>query len=395
MDLYAGAGGWDQAARQLGLTTVGLEIWHDACVTAVNAGHPRIRCDIATYPTAPFTGVRGLIASPPCQAWSTAGKRQGEQDKARVHELVNAYAAGADEPGDGWADDRSHHAAQPVRWIRDLRPEWVAMEQVPPVLDLWCHIGDVLRGWGYSVWVGVLNSADYGVPQTRQRAVLIASRVRAVFQPETTHEENPPADALFGARRPWVSMAEALGWADGMEVVSNYGTGGDSSNRGVRSASQPASTVTSKVDRAKVRWAVDRRTRSKGAGGSMYPTPLVDDDRPAPTLTANQRWVLQSRRDSPKWVAEHGERRNRELAEPAPTVTGEVHRWSVTGDEESRPITLTEAALLQSFPADYPWHGNQGSRSLQVGNAVPPGLAAAVLAVAAGVPAAARLDLAA
>lgn len=63
IDLYAGAGGWDQAAHQLGLATVGLEIWHDACVTATRAGHPRIRCDIATYPTVPFAGVRGLIAS--------------------------------------------------------------------------------------------------------------------------------------------------------------------------------------------------------------------------------------------------------------------------------------------------------------------------------------------
>ena len=390
IDLYAGAGGWDEGARQLGLPTVGLELWHDACVTAVRAGHPRIRCDIATYPTAPFAGrVTGLIASPPCQAWSMAGKRAGEQDKARVHELVNAYAAGSDQPGDGWVDERSHHAAQPVRWIRDLRPEWVAMEQVPPVLDLWRHIGDVLRGWGYAVWVGILNSADYGVPQTRQRAVIIASRVRAAHQPETTHEQNPPTDALFGARRPWVSMAQALGW-----------TG-----------------------------AVDRGTNSKGAGGTMYRSPAVTSDRPAPTLTANQRWTLINRRDSPKWVAEHGERRNRELDEPAPTITGEAHRWtlhtnrdqredgtrqtvtadrpapSLTGksggqwqfraEEATARITVQEAAILQSFPAGYPWHGNKTSQFLQVGNAVPPGLAAAVLAVAAGVPAAHLTDLAA
>jgi DNA (cytosine-5)-methyltransferase 1 len=356
LDLYAGAGGWDEGARHLGLPTVGLEIWHDACVTAVRAGHPRIRCDIAAYPTAPFAGrVTGLIASPPCQAWSMAGNRKGEQDKARVHELVNAYAAAANEPGDGWADPRSHHAAQPVRWIRELRPEWVCLEQVPPVIDLWRHIGDVLRGWGYAVWVGVLNAADYGVPQTRHRAILIASRVRTVHQPETTHEQYPPADALFGARLPWVTMAEALGWAG---------------------VDRPARTVCG-----------DRSPRWMYGQANSYAT----------------GWTLVNRRDSPKWVAEHGERRNRESDEPAPTITGEAHRWAMTrpattvqGDpQDSLRVTTTEAAILQSFRADYPWHGNKTSQFLQVGNAVPPGLAAAVLAVAAGVPATTEMGLAA
>lgn len=402
VDLYAGAGGWDEGARRLGLTTVGLEIWHDACVTAVRAGHPRIRCDIATYPTAPFAGrVTGLIASPPCQAWSMAGKRTGEQDKARVHGLVNAYASGSDQPGGGWADERSHHAAQPVRWVRDLRPEWVALEQVPPVFDLWVHIGDVLRGWGYSVWTGVLNAADYGVPQTRRRAILIASRVRPVFAPETTHEQNPPADALFGARLPWVSMAEALGWA-GVDRPArtvcgdrsprwaygqgnSYGTGwtlvnGPQEHATVQGADEPAGTIYSSRP-GNLRWAVDRRTRSKGPGGSMYPTPPVEVTRPAPTLTSKvgEQWVL---------------------TRPSTTVQGDPrigrpgHKDREGGEsqfaEDSLRVSIPQAAILQSFPADYPWCGTKTSQFLQVGNAVPPGLATAVLTVAAGVTAPAR-----
>ncbi|MFI7072069.1 DNA cytosine methyltransferase [Micromonospora sediminicola] len=436
LDLYAGAGGWDEAARRLGLRTVGLEIWHDACVTAVRAGHPRIRCDIATYPTAPFAGrVTGLIASPPCQAWSMAGKRAGEQDKARVHDLVNAYAAGSDDFGIGWADERSHHAAQPVRWIRDLRPEWVAMEQVPPVLDLWRHIGDVLRGWGYSAWVGVLNAADYGVPQTRRRAVLVASRVRPVFQPETTHEQHPPADALFGARLPWVSMAEALGW-DGVDRPARtvcgdrsprwaYGQGNsyatgwtlETENRTEtsagrlpyrRSLDRPAPTVVSNADRwefvngaqtnatgrsinepaptiycsrpGNLRWAVDRRTNSKGPGGASYPTPPVTVDRPAPTITTKtgDQWVLRNNTNDNAC--------SRPLDEPAGTLFfgQRLNNVSWTNGEETRRVAVTEAAILQSFPADYPWHGTKTSQFLQVGNAIPPGLGAPVLAAATG-----------
>lgn len=64
---------WSEGARMVGLSEVGLEWDHAACMTAVAAGHPRIRCDVAAYPTAPFVGkVAGLIASPPCQEMEQA-----------------------------------------------------------------------------------------------------------------------------------------------------------------------------------------------------------------------------------------------------------------------------------------------------------------------------------
>lgn len=406
LDLYAGAGGWDEGARQLGMDTIGLEIWHDACVTAVRAGHPRIQCDIATYPTAPFVGrVTGLIASPPCQAWSMAGNRKGEQDKERVHELVNAYAQGANNPGDGWADPRSHHAAQPIRWVRDLRPEWVCLEQVPPVIDLWHHMGDVLCGWGYAAWVGILNAADYGVPQTRKRAILIASRVRPAYQPETTHEQDPPADALFGARRRWVSMAEALGWTgtfhnrrDSPAWIAQHG------ERCNRESDEPAPTITGEAHRWHLR---------NGTQNNACTRPL---DQPAGTLFFGQRC------NDVSWVLRNGNQPNaaiRTAEEPAPTmafgnnsarvewvqqrpattvcatdrIAPSGHRNREPGGEsqfassDTVRITVPEAAALQSFRPDYPWHGTKTSQFLQVGNAIPPGLAAAVIAKAAGIPA--------
>ena len=77
VDLYAGPGGWDEGMKMLGLTSVvGLEWDQAACRTATAAGHRRIRADVSKYCIDVFAGVRGLIASPPCQAWSMAGKRQ-------------------------------------------------------------------------------------------------------------------------------------------------------------------------------------------------------------------------------------------------------------------------------------------------------------------------------
>lgn len=379
IDLYAGAGGWDEGARQLGMDTVGLELWHDACVTAVRAGHPRIQCDIATYPTAPFVGrVTGLIASPPCQPWSNSGKQLGKLDQPRVHALVDRMAAGDDRWQDmPWEDDRSHHAAQPTRWVRDLMPEWVAFEQVPEVLPLWEHIGRILRGWGYDVWTGKLCAADYGVPQTRVRAVLIASRVRRVGQPVPTHyDPERYGYGLFGT--PWVTMAEALGWSGGDVLQSRRDSPKWVAEHGARenrAASSPAPTITGEA----FRWKLSVGARSNAT--------VRDLGQPAATILCsrpgNLLWTLRTGANT-----ELGDGRvepyERTTDRPAPTVIGNTGRWKVTAGECTRPVDLAEAAVLQSFPADYPWHGNKTSTFQQVGNAVPPGLAAAVLATAAG-----------
>jgi DNA (cytosine-5)-methyltransferase 1 len=369
LDLYAGAGGWDEGARILDLPTVGLEIEHDPCVTAVRAGHPRIRCDVATYPTAPFAGLlTGMVASPPCQAWSMAGNRLGEIDRPRVHNLVNHYAAGHDDHGGDWADPRSHHAAQPVRWIRDLQPPFVCLEQVPSVIDLWRHIGEVLRRWGYAVTVQVLCAADYGVPQTRERAILLATRGRPAVMPEPTHEQNPSDSVLFGARRAWVSMAQALGWNGAFHHFRGSANWiAEHSNRRDRGTAEPASTITGEA----YRWSLRNNTNENACVRPL--------SQPAGTLFFGQRL------NNVSWV----------LTRPATTVQGDPrigrpgHKNRDQGEsqfeQDSLRVTITEAAILQSFPADYPWHGTKTGQFLQVGNAIPPRLAAAILGAATGI----------
>jgi DNA (cytosine-5)-methyltransferase 1 len=380
VDLFAGPGGWSEGIRRhLGLADVGLEWDAAACQTRAAAGHATIQCDIAAYPTEPFRGrVTGLIASPPCQAWSRAGKRLALSDQPIVHQAVHDLSRGRDTRAALLAackDERSLLAAEPLRWLHDLRPDWAVLEEVPDVLPLWKQYAEILRSWGYSVWSGVLNAADYGVPQTRQRAILIASGTRTVSAPPPTHTKNPMGDDLFGeSLRGWVTMAEALGWG-----------------------------------------ATDRVSPTVTAGGGKTggPEPFPTQARQA-LLDAQERgaWVLRSRRDSPKWVAQHGARENRRADEPAPTFTGEAHRWAwarpattvmstnriaPSGHRDRSPqgesrfaspdtvrITVAEAAILQSFPADYPWQGTKTKQFEQVGNAVPPLLAAHIVAAATG-----------
>lgn len=414
LDLYAGAGGWDEGARSLGLVSLGLEIWEPAIATATAAGHARVRCDIATLPTLLLGRFRKIVGSPPCQAWSQAGKQLGRLDRARVHALVDAYARGErDAPWpDGWHDGRSHHAAQPVRWIRDLRPDWVCLEQVPEVLDLWQHIAIVLRGWGYRVWTGKLNTANYGVPQTRKRAVLIARLGAPVHPPEPTHEEEPDEGALFGCREKWVSMGEALGWVPGAVATgtnSKISTAGDTRPY-ERDTDRPAPTLTGNVNRWNRIEGKPAPTVTGGSDGTTRGGVEVFAGREARARVRAEReradeWVLVNGRqarstergpDEPAGTIYGGRSGNLHWSRrrPATTVVGDEriaapgHRDRAGGENQNAgdmvKVTLDEAAALQTFPRGYPWQGTKNERFLQVGNAIPPVLAARVIAAAEG-----------
>ncbi len=387
LDEFAGPGGWDEGARMIELKTLGIEYDLTACRTAKAAGHARICADVTTVPAAPFRGIPGYIGSPPCQAWSSAGNRLGEADRAACHELVDRMANGDDSIDfHPWADPRSPLVAHPVARIRDLRPEWVALEEVPQVAPLWEHIAHILRGWGYAVWTGDLLAADYGVPQTRRRRFLMASRVRAVAPPPPTHAQHPEADLFGDGLKPWVTWGQALG--SGPDEPAHTISGGGAATGGW----EPFANATYR------RRVLDQRQNSKGARGTLYPTPPITDDRPAPTITgrgAGSQLVLRGSNAANASV--------RPDNTPAPTIVlgnagndvriypaGHTERGkpetAATRSSESRMLTIPEAGILQSFPADYPWQGTRTKQGQQVGNAVPPLLAAHVLAALTGLP---------
>lgn len=408
---FHGPGGWGEGRRILGLAAraIGLEWDAAACATAAAAGHTVIRCDVAAYPTAPFVGrIVGKVDSPPCQAWSRAGKGLGLLDQPLVHQAVEDLAHGRDTRAKlltACKDPRSLLAAEPMRWHHDLRPEWIAMEEVPDVLPLWRQYMAALRGWGYSVWCGILNAANYGVPQARYRAILIASRVRPVVPPEPTHTQHPTGDDLFGQSLPgWVSMADALGWTTGVMV----NTRGERRTPGGNefSADVPSQTL---VKSARSWVLQTNRGHVRPDGDRQLVNP---EQQPAPTVTTKtgEQWVLRNGNQTRAAV--------RTLTEPAPAMhfghnsarvewvrtrpattvcaTGRIappgHRdRSPNGESQyASPdtvrITQAEAAILQSFRQDYPWQGTKTKQFEQIGNAVPPLLAAHVLSAATGVP---------
>lgn len=143
----------------------------------------------------------------------------------------------------------------------------------------------------------------------------------------------------------------------------------------------PAPTITSKA-RSDV-WIVDRRTNSKAAGGGIVPTVPVPMDRPAPTLTgkAGGQWCFTSPATTiagdPRITARchHDEGSQGANAK----TTEQVREGDYEGTEPVK-LTVGEALVLQSFDPDYPVQGSKTKQFEQIGNAVPPLLAAHLLA---------------
>ncbi|MEH0552530.1 DNA cytosine methyltransferase [Streptomyces sp. B21-101] len=397
VDLFSGPRGWSEGLGMLGITDVGFERDTAACRTAVAAGHATIQCDVAQYPTAPFRGrIKGFIASPPCQAWSRAGKRKGLEDQPLVHQAVHDLAHGRDARAGLLAackDERSLLAAEPMRWLYDLRPEWVCMEEVVDVLPLWKQYALYLQQWGYSTWTGVLNAADYGVPQTRQRAILIASRTRKVTAPDPTHAKAPEWDLFGNCLKPWVSMADALGWGATDRPTPTVTAGGGKTGGAEPFPTQARNALLAAQQRGA--WVL-HTNRNQQPDGSRQTTDPYAASAPAFTSKSGGQWVLRTGNNSMKH-SRIGSRRGeggvvayeREVTEPAPTLDTNVgNKWRLHdgASPDTVRITVAEAAILQSFRPDYPFQGTKTKQFEQVGNAVPPLLAAHVVSAATGIP---------
>lgn len=394
VELFAGPGGWSEGLRLAGHsgTAVGFEHDMSACRTATTAGHHRVCADVATYPLERLMGkVRGLIGSPPCTTFSNAGHGAGRQlievlamamtrmvrgkhvlaetrrtcaqilrglAMVKFPKKTRAYRS-------QWARKQAVISAlvlQPLRWILALRPAWVALEQVPEVLPLWRHMASLLNELGYRSWCGKLDAECYGVPQTRDRAILVARcDGRPVGPPVPTHQQYRPGrlpdleQDLFGDPLPVpISMAEALGWGlDDRPAWTVTAGGAETGGAEVFGNANNRRRLAEVV----LRNGAEKNATERGLNAVDWVIPRM---HPAGTKGS------------------YGY--SRPVDQPSPTIKGAGSGGQYVADQETiRRVTVQEAAVLQSFRPDYPWHGTKSKQYEQVGNAVPPLLAAAVL----------------
>lgn len=333
----------------LGLSALGIETDTFACATARAAGHECLQADVTTLDPLQFQPVWGVIGSAPCQAYSSAGKGLGRADKPLVIACAHELAAGHDSRASRLKecqDPRSLLTVEPLRFALALKPRWIALEQVPAVLELWTIFAGLLSAHGYHTAAGILSAERYGVPQTRKRAFLIASLDGPVSLPEATHrsynprrKEVPDDEATL---LPWVSMAEALGWTTSEEV-------------GFPRRNSTPSNAPSKGDTGVYR----KRDRRPACN-------------PAPTLTSRTRsWTrkpcVQIRRSGQR-IAEGFD----PTEAPAQAVTTRVNRWQAHGISPSATDVLDEHWTAQR-PAPTIVTTRRSKDGALVGRQLPPG----------------------
>ena len=501
LDTFAGTG-WGVACKWLNSEEDGVEIMPEAVATREANGMTTIYRDVwdgillsKEEHEAKYGKYDLKIASPPCQTFSLAGSGAGRRALDEVIEAIRLHAY--KDPQELLAFGRKHDmrtalVLTPLAYIWRDMPRLVALEQVPTVLPVWEAYADIMRGLGYDVQTAILNAEQYGVPQTRRRAILVARLDGQVKLPKPTHSRyysRTPAKLDAGVKK-WVSMADALGWGHTAPAPAVAGDpriaprgckhpqpGCCSQYPGTPGRQFPEGTVTVSVDEASalqtfpVRFTQNNKLTNQAVRPLSHPAPTVtaghdsgnrgflDVDGNLTVATPEQVAVLQSyptvfrngnqansakrtpeqpaptihfsaRSNKVEWIdaelaaipAASGRRvtvdeaatlqsypqrtmigfprlsdgrggevsidgaayRARDLRpadEPALTITEKARSWKMFGaDGTERRITTAEAGVLQTYERPFEWRGAKTKQFLQIGNAVPPLLARAVLA---------------
>ncbi|HKN45626.1 MAG TPA: DNA cytosine methyltransferase [Propionibacteriaceae bacterium] len=190
---------------------------------------------------------------------------------------------------------------------------------------------------GYKTSWAILNAADYGVPQIRERFFMIGSRKGLAEMPVPTHAKQPETTLLDGPLEPWVSAGEVLADLDTEENADDTGHFAGGQYHNLLCEIPP---------------------------GDNYLYLTAKRGHPEPKFEWRKRYwsfLLKLSPDMPSWTIQA--RRSNNM--------GPFH-W------RNRILRISEIKRLQTFPNDWQLAGRTEDQWRQVGNAVPPLLAQAV-----------------
>lgn len=348
IDAFSGAGG-----MTLGFTespgakfvSVWANDFNDACVATYNAnfGAHCIGGDIVAIlkdASVKVPEADVVVGGPPCQGFSLLNKnREGDPRK----QLWRPY----------------------FEIVKKSGASVFVMENVPQLIGSFEHgeITGMAEEMGFKVASGILTAADYGVPQTRRRAIIIGSKhgdPKNLFPPTPTNF-NPRLNGKGESRKdaqpqpgpsaePWKTVRDAIG-----DLPVPVGTD-------PREAAPPLDLH---FGRSPTPTSLARYRAIPDEGMNRF-----DLQRRAPELTP-ACWIRKTSGGTDLFGRLWWDR-------PAFTIRTEFfkpEKGRYLHPKQHRPITHREAARLQSFPDHFHFKGSKIQIALQIGNAVPPRLA--------------------
>ena len=285
-----------------------------------------------------------LAGGPPCQPFSKAGR-----SKIR-HRVRHGLRDPSDERKDLW---RSF-----LEVVRLAQPPAVVMENVPDMaLDREMFILRTmvheLESLGYAVEERVVDTWRYGVPQFRQRLILVALRDGVAFRwPEETPDKVTVWNAIGDlpeVEGGWRPQGGADGWAD-YDQASDRVPAAHARGHGRRGRQRRSSTT-----------SPARCVRTTSAPSSSWTRTTRYSDLPADM----KRYRDDIFDDKYKRLDENDLSR---------TITAHIAKdgyWYIH-PRQNRTLTVREAARLQTFPDRFRFAGPPSAAFRQIGNAVPP-----------------------
>ena len=273
-----------------------------------------------------------IVGGPPCQAYSTVGKRMLDDPRGKL--FLEYY-----------------------RVLNEFKPKFFLFENVKGMLsmqkgELIKEVVELYSSLGYKVSYKVLNAADYGAPQIRERVIITGTKLGKEFKyPKPTHYN--PEKIQTMKLKPYLTLADAI---SDLPLIGN-------NSSSTSYASPPLNNFQRKMRINAPDKLMDHNSPKNNSnlvklmqalpdGGSPKDLPLNLRPKSGFGNTYCRLW----------W--------NR----PSTTITRNLGTPSSSRcihPKDPRPLTTREGARLQCFPDNYQFYGSRGERNLQIGNAVP------------------------
>lgn len=282
-----------------------------------------------------------VIGGPPCQGFSLLNKKRTDDPRKKL-----------------WISF--------IEVVKRSHAHVFVMENVPQLLGSLEHseISALSEKMGFRLWSGILLAADYGVPQTRKRAIIVGTKIGEpsdYFPPPKTNYDpnNAPGkytflkSGYFSDAKPWRTVRDAIS-----DLPGPVGTE-------IRNAPPPLDLHFGRNPTAKSK-ARYRAIPEEGMN-------RFDLQKRAPELTP-ECWIRKKSGGTDLFGRLWWDR-------PAFTIRTEFfkpEKGRYLHPDQHRPITHREAARFQSFPDSFVFSGSKIEIAKQIGNAVPPKLGAAI-----------------